>query len=69
MPVDTNEVFTLSGDAVSAASNVATITTSLTGDKGNNSTATMKIAATAEDNLQITGSGNQVSISMVWGEF
>lgn len=69
MPVDTNEVFTLSGDTVSAASNVATITTSLTGDKGNNSTATMKIAATAEDNLQITGSGNQVSISMVWGEF
>lgn len=69
MPVDTNEVFTLSGDAVSAASNVATITTSLTGDKGNNSSATMKIAATADDNLQVTGSGNQVSISMVWGEF
>lgn len=69
MPTDTNETFTLSGDAVSATGNIATITTSLTGSKNNNSTATMKIAATAEDNLQITGSGNQVSISMVWGEF
>lgn len=69
MPANTNQDFTLSGDAVSATGNVATITTSLTGTKNTNSSATMKIAATASDNLEITGSGNQVSISMVWGEF
>lgn len=69
MPADTNQNFTLSGDTVSATGNVATITTSLTGTRNTNSSATMKIAATASDNLEITGSGNQVSISMVWGEF
>ena len=69
MPADTNQNFTLSGDAVSVESNVATITTSLTGTKNTNSTATMKIAATASDNLEITGTDNQVNISMVWGTF
>ena len=69
MPADTNQNFTLSGDAVSATGNIATITTTLTGTKNTNSSATMKIAATASDNLDITGSGNQVNISMVWGTF
>jgi hypothetical protein len=69
MPADTNQNFTLSGDAVSATGNIATITTSLTGTKNTNSSATMKIAATASDNLEITGDGNQVNISMVWGTF
>ena len=69
MPANTNQDFTLSGDAVSATGNVATITTSLTGTKNTNSSATMKIAATASDNLEITSSSNQVNISMVWGEF
>lgn len=69
MPANTNQDFTLSGDTVSATGNVATITTSLTGTKNTNSSATMKIAATASDNLEITSSSNQVNISMVWGEF
>ena len=69
MPTDTNETFTLSGDNVSAADNVATIVTNLTGSINSSSSATLKIATTEADNLQVTGSGNQVTISMVWGTF
>jgi hypothetical protein len=66
MPQDTNETFALSGDAITVDKNVATITTSLTGSKNNNSTATLKVTS---DNFTVSSKNNELNISMVWGSF
>lgn len=60
----------LSGDVVAVANNTATITTTLKDNADNNlGAAVLKIDASANDNLNVTGTGNTVSIQLEWGTF
>ena len=63
---------TLEGDAVTAVDNVATVVTTLTDSNGDSrGTATMKLDASAADNLNITATGtdNVVVLKLEWGTF
>lgn len=62
---------TLEGDAVTATNNVATVVTTLTDSNGDSrGTATMKLDASAADNLNITASGNDtIVLKLEWGTF
>ena len=63
--------YKISGAAATVASNSATFTHTVSDSKdGNTSSATMNIAATADDNLTIVKNGdNGIKISMEWGTF
>lgn len=65
LPTDNNTTYNYAG-AVSAANNVATYTTTLTGSDGKKPTATMKITS---DNLTVSASSNTVTMNLEWGKF
>ena len=63
--------YKISGATATVNSNAATFTHTVSDSKdGNTSSATMKIDATADDNLTIVANGsNGIKISMEWGTF
>lgn len=70
LPTDNNTTYAMSDHVVSAANNVATVTTTLTGSDTNVDTAKFDVASST---LQVsannaTGNG-QIAIDLVWGSF
>lgn len=62
--------YQLSGATVTATGNVATVTDNLANTAGDDAgSSTFKIDASKGDNLEVTASGNVITMQMVWGTF
>lgn len=68
--VDSNTTLKSISNAVTAASNIATVTSTVKGTLGagaeTSATGTFKVASTS---MTVTGSSNQVNIDLTWGTF
>lgn len=68
--VDSNTTLKSISNAVTAASNIATVTSTVEGTLGagadTSATGTFKVASTS---MTVTGSNNQVNIDLTWGTF
>lgn len=68
--VDSNTTLKSISNAVTAASNIATVTSTVKGTLGagaeTSATGTFKVASTS---MTVTGSNNQVNIDLTWGTF
>lgn len=68
--VDSNTKLTSVSNSVAAASNIATVTSTVKGTLGagaeTSATGTFKVASTS---MTVTGSSNQVNIDLTWGTF
>lgn len=68
--VDSNTTLNSISNAVTAASNIATVTSTVKGTLGagadTSATGTFKLASTS---MTVTGSSNQVNIDLTWGTF
>lgn len=67
--VDTHNVLTGLENEVTTSGNVTTIETTVSDDDGNTPSDSFSIGVSGNDNLKISSTNNDITLSLVWGTF
>lgn len=64
-----DHTYSLSGATVATSSNTVTVTDTLKDQIGSTTTSVFKLSAAQDSNIQLSNSGNQITMALTWGSF